>query len=55
MKMFKKLWRDEGAAVAVEYSVLLALSGAVVIGAFTVLGANISSIFTALKTALQAL
>ena len=55
MKMFIKLWRDEGGATAVEYSVLLALSGAVVIGAYGLLGTNIAAIFTALKTALQAL
>ena len=51
----RKLLRDTKGAVAIEYTVLLALSAAVCIGAFTAIGGDVTSIFTHLKSGLAAL
>jgi pilus assembly protein Flp/PilA len=45
-----KFWHDETGASAVEYGLLVALIAAVIIGAVTILGQNISSMFTSVSS-----
>ncbi len=45
MEMIKRFFKDEEGATAVEYGILVALIGAVMIATVTLLGTAISSIF----------
>jgi pilus assembly protein Flp/PilA len=44
--MVRKFFTDESGASAVEYGLLVALIAVVIVGAVTVLGQNISGMFT---------
>ena len=46
MTVLKKMWREEEGAGLAEYALLLALIAVVCIGALTLLGTNISNLFT---------
>ena len=52
MARLRKLWRDEGGASAVEYGLLVALIAIVIISAVTLLGTNLSSIFSTAATSI---
>lgn len=43
LSMFRRLWREESAATATEYAVMLALVLAVIIATVSALGANLGS------------
>ena len=47
---FKKLWKDESGATAIEYGLLAALIAVVIIGAVGVLGRTLDSTFEAVNT-----
>ena len=55
IKFLKRLRDDEKGATLVEYSILLGLSGAVVIGAMGAIGTDISTILTDMKGAMAAI
>jgi pilus assembly protein Flp/PilA len=42
---FKKLWKDESGATAIEYGLLAALIAVVIIGAVSVLGGTLKGTF----------
>lgn len=42
---FKKLWKDESGATAIEYGLLAALIAVVIIGAVSVLGGTLNRTF----------
>jgi pilus assembly protein Flp/PilA len=44
--MIKKLWNDESGATAVEYGLMVALIAVAIIVAVTLLGTNLSNLFT---------
>ncbi len=46
MQALRRLWRDEEGATAVEYGLMVALIAAVIIVAVTLLGTNLSALFT---------
>jgi pilus assembly protein Flp/PilA len=48
----QRLSRDERGATAVEYGLMVALIAAVIIGAVTILGANLNTVFTNVGNAL---
>ena len=45
--------RDKSGATAIEYGLIAGLISVVIIGAFTLVGTNLSSKFQAIATALQ--
>lgn len=47
---FKKLWKDESGATAIEYGLLAALIAVVIIGAVATLGRTLDDTFTAVDT-----
>ena len=47
---FKKLWKDESGATAIEYGLLAALIAVVIIGAVGILGRTLNDTFTAVDT-----
>jgi len=51
--MMKRFLKDESGASAVEYGLLVALIAVVIIGAVTMLGGTISSMFTSVSTAIS--
>jgi pilus assembly protein Flp/PilA len=51
---FKKLWKDESGATAIEYGLLAALIAVVIIGAVGVLGRTLDSTFDSVNTEIQA-
>jgi pilus assembly protein Flp/PilA len=53
MKIIWTLWKDESAASAVEYGLLVALIAVVIITAVTTLGTNLSAKFNAVAGKLQ--
>ena len=53
MKHLKKFILDEEGLTTVEYAIAGGLVGAAVIGAFRLLGGQVSRIITAIMTALQ--
>jgi pilus assembly protein Flp/PilA len=53
MRIFAdKLLRDEDGATAIEYGLIAALISVVIIGAVTLVGSNLSGVFTSIATAL---
>lgn len=50
--MFAKFLKDESGATAIEYGILAALIGVVLAGGATVLGTQISTLFSNIGTAL---
>jgi pilus assembly protein Flp/PilA len=48
-----RLLRDEDGATAIEYGLIAALISVVIIGAVTLVGTNLSSVFNNIATALQ--
>ena len=46
MEMIKRFFKDEEGATAVEYGILVALIGAVMIATVTLLGTTLSSLFS---------
>ena len=48
MRLIVKFWKDESAATAIEYGLIVALIAVVIIGAVTALGTNLN---TSLSTA----
>jgi pilus assembly protein Flp/PilA len=51
--MIKKFFEDEAGASAVEYGLLVALIAVVIIGAVSMLGTTISTMFTKVSTTLS--
>jgi pilus assembly protein Flp/PilA len=51
--MIKKFFKDEAGASAVEYGLLVALIAVVIIGAVSMLGSTISTMFTSVATTLS--
>lgn len=51
---FKKLWKDESGATAIEYGLLAALIAVVIIGAVATLGRTLDSTFTSVDTKINA-
>ena len=54
MEKIRNFFKDESGASAVEYGLLVALIGVVIIGAVTALGTSLSAKFTAVSTAVGA-
>ena len=50
MERFKKFFRDEEGATAVEYGLMVALIAVVIIAAVTILGTNLSDKFQTVAT-----
>jgi pilus assembly protein Flp/PilA len=46
MSMFRKLFRDESGATAIEYGLIAALIAVAIIGAATTVGTNLGTTFT---------
>ncbi|HEX3972056.1 MAG TPA: Flp family type IVb pilin [Methylovirgula sp.] len=46
MTMFRKLFRDESGATAIEYGLIAALIAVAIIGAATTVGTNLGTTFT---------
>jgi pilus assembly protein Flp/PilA len=46
MTTFRNLLRDEGGATAIEYGLICALIGAVIISAVAAVGTNLTAMFT---------
>jgi pilus assembly protein Flp/PilA len=46
MSMFRKLFRDESGATAIEYGLIAALIAVAIIGAATTVGTNLGATFT---------
>ena len=53
-KFISKFMSDESGATAIEYGLIAALIAVIIIGAVTALGANISTQFTQVATAIGA-
>ena len=53
-KFISKFMSDESGATAIEYGLIAALIAVIIIGAVTALGANISTQFTKVATAIGA-
>lgn len=51
--MIKDFFKDEAGASAVEYGLLVALIAVVIIGAVSMLGTTISSMFTSVSNAIS--
>jgi pilus assembly protein Flp/PilA len=51
---FKKLWKDESGATAIEYGLLAALIAVVIIGAVATLGRTLDDTFTTVNTEIEA-
>ena len=52
-KFFARLGRDESGATAIEYGLIAALIAVVVIGAVTMVGTNLSTMFQTVATTLK--
>jgi pilus assembly protein Flp/PilA len=50
----ERLLRDESGATAIEYGLIAALISVVIIGAVTLVGSKLSSVFKSIATALSA-
>jgi pilus assembly protein Flp/PilA len=50
---FKKLWKDESGATAIEYGLLAALIAVVIIGAVASLGGTLNSTFESVDAKIQ--
>jgi pilus assembly protein Flp/PilA len=46
MTMFRKMFRDESGATAIEYGLIAALIAVAIIGAATTVGTNLGTTFT---------
>ncbi|HWE75863.1 MAG TPA: Flp family type IVb pilin [Stellaceae bacterium] len=46
MNLFRKLFRDESGATAIEYGLIAALIAVAIIGAATTVGTNLGATFT---------
>jgi pilus assembly protein Flp/PilA len=53
MQMFKNFLKNEDGATAIEYGLIAALIGVVIITAVTTLGTKLTSTFTAVANALH--
>jgi pilus assembly protein Flp/PilA len=53
MQTLKRFVKDESGATAIEYGLIAALIGVVIIGAVTAVGTEVSLTFDAIKTGLQ--
>ncbi len=53
--MIRNFFKDESGASAVEYGLLLALIAVVIIGAITMLGQDLSAMFTGVASTLSAI
>ena len=53
-RIFARLLNDESGATAIEYGLIAALISVVIIGAVTLVGTNLSSVFNSIATSLQA-
>lgn len=51
-RLLAKITRNEQGATAVEYGLMVALIAAMIIGAVSVLGTNLSDLFTTIKDAI---
>jgi pilus assembly protein Flp/PilA len=50
--LFSRFVRDESGATAIEYGLIAALISVVIIGAVTLLGGNLKTVFNSVATAL---
>ena len=50
---FKKLWKDESGATAIEYGLLAALIAVVIIGAVSVLGGTLKGTFEKVESEIK--
>jgi pilus assembly protein Flp/PilA len=53
MNALNRLLRDESGATAIEYGLIAALIAVVIIGAVTLVGSDLTTIFTGIATALS--
>jgi pilus assembly protein Flp/PilA len=53
MSFFRSFLRDESGATAIEYGLIAGLVSVVIIGALTLLGNNLSSLFEQIATTLE--
>lgn len=54
MNIFARFAQDESGATAIEYGLIAALISVVIIGAVSLLGTNLSTVFTTISTKLSA-
>ncbi|SFV36609.1 pilus assembly protein Flp/PilA [Devosia crocina] len=52
MNIFARFAQDESGATAIEYGLIAALISVVIIGAVSVLGGNLNTVFTNISTCL---
>jgi pilus assembly protein Flp/PilA len=53
MNTFKKLFKDESGATAIEYGLIAALIAVVIIGVLTTVGNNLNDTFVEVRDGLQ--
>ena len=53
MHIFKKFWKNESGATAIEYGLIAALIAVVIITGVTAVGTKLSTTFTNLSTTLR--
>ena len=53
INILKKIRKDESGATAIEYGLIAALVSVAAIGALTILGESLETMFTSVSTALQ--
>jgi len=53
-KLFSRFVKDESGATAIEYGLIAALIGVVIIGAVTSVGTEVKSTFNSIETGLKA-
>ena len=53
IRLFRRLVRDAKAATSIEYAIIAAGIAAVLVGIIATLGDNVSTMWTAIKTALH--
>jgi len=53
IRLFRRLVRDAKAATSIEYAIIAAGIAAVLVGIIATLGVNVTTMWTAIKTALH--
>ncbi|HMH66060.1 MAG TPA: Flp family type IVb pilin [Rhizomicrobium sp.] len=53
MHIFKRFWKNESGATAIEYGLIAALIAVVIITGVTAVGTKLSTTFTSLSTTLR--
>jgi len=53
LRFFRKLRKDENGATAIEYGLIAGLISVVIIGAVSLVGSDLSAVFTRISSELQ--